>query len=135
MSRRATDCQEDNDKVDDGTTKMEIDDENEDVNNKNKNNNMKEEEDKDTSSYTQDKQVKAAATKTTTTTTTTKQQQSSSSSLSSSQRRGGGGYQMPFVEKYRPKTLDHVVGNEETIHRLRAIAKTGNVPNLILSGT
>eukprot|EP00527_Entomoneis_sp_CCMP2396_P002686 CAMPEP_0198142282 /NCGR_PEP_ID=MMETSP1443-20131203/5111_1 /TAXON_ID=186043 /ORGANISM="Entomoneis sp., Strain CCMP2396" /LENGTH=352 /DNA_ID=CAMNT_0043805253 /DNA_START=130 /DNA_END=1188 /DNA_ORIENTATION=+ len=45
-----------------------------------------------------------------------------------------GGYQMPWVEKYRPKTLDDVVGNEETVSRLRAIAKTGNLPNLILSG-
>jgi len=41
---------------------------------------------------------------------------------------------MPWVEKYRPKTLDDVVGNEETVSRLRAIAKTGNLPNLILSG-
>ncbi|CAB9515664.1 factor C subunit 2 [Seminavis robusta] len=46
----------------------------------------------------------------------------------------GGGYQTPWVEKYRPKTLDDVVGNEETLVRLRAIAKDGNVPNLILSG-
>ena len=43
-------------------------------------------------------------------------------------------YQLPFVEKYRPKSLDDVVGNEETVSRLRAIAKTGNLPNLILSG-
>jgi replication factor C subunit 2/4 len=45
-----------------------------------------------------------------------------------------GGYQIPFVEKYRPKTLDDVVGNEETLLRLRAIAKDGNMPNLILCG-
>jgi replication-associated recombination protein RarA len=44
------------------------------------------------------------------------------------------GYQIPFVEKYRPRTLDEVVGNEETLVRLRAIAKDGNMPNLILSG-
>lgn len=44
------------------------------------------------------------------------------------------GYQIPFVEKYRPKTLDEVVGNEDTLVRLRAIAKDGNMPNLILSG-
>jgi replication factor C subunit 2/4 len=44
------------------------------------------------------------------------------------------GYQIPWVEKYRPKTLDDVIGNENTVKRLRAIAKTGNLPNLILSG-
>lgn len=44
------------------------------------------------------------------------------------------GYQMPWIERYRPRTLDDVVGNEETVSRLRAIAETGNLPNLILSG-
>mgnify|MGYP003871038577 CR=1 FL=1 len=46
----------------------------------------------------------------------------------------GAGYQTPWVEKYRPQTLDDVVGNEDTLIRLRAIAKDGNMPNLILSG-
>ena len=45
-----------------------------------------------------------------------------------------GSYQQPFVEKYRPRTLDDVEGNEETILRLRAIGKDGNMPNLILAG-
>jgi replication factor C subunit 2/4 len=44
------------------------------------------------------------------------------------------GYAMPWVEKYRPLTLDQVVGNEDTITRLQAIAEDGNMPNLILSG-
>jgi replication factor C subunit 2/4 len=44
------------------------------------------------------------------------------------------GYQTPWVEKYRPRHLDDVVGNDETLVRLRAIAKDGNLPNLILSG-
>jgi len=43
-------------------------------------------------------------------------------------------YEMPYVEKYRPKSLEDVVGNEETLMRLRAIAQDGNMPNLILSG-
>ena len=38
------------------------------------------------------------------------------------------------VEKYRPRTLDDVVGNEDTTVRLRAIAEDGNMPNLILCG-
>ena len=45
-----------------------------------------------------------------------------------------GGYQVPWVEKYRPRTLNDVLGNEDTVLRLRAIAKDGNMPNLILSG-
>lgn len=44
------------------------------------------------------------------------------------------GYQVPWIEKYRPRTLDDVVGNEEAVSRLRAIAQSGNLPNLILAG-
>jgi DNA replication protein DnaC len=51
-----------------------------------------------------------------------------------SARKPGGNYKVPFVEKYRPRTLNDVVGNEETLIRLRAIAKDGNVPHLILCG-
>jgi replication factor C subunit 2/4 len=43
-------------------------------------------------------------------------------------------YQLPWVEKYRPRSLDDVLGNTETVERLRSIAKEGNVPNLILCG-
>ena len=46
----------------------------------------------------------------------------------------GAAYQVPWVEKYRPKTLADVVGNSETVSRLQAIAQTGNLPNLILAG-
>jgi hypothetical protein len=53
---------------------------------------------------------------------------------SSSVKATTSGYQMPWIERYRPRTLDDVVGNEETVSRLRAIAETGNLPNLILSG-
>ena len=37
------------------------------------------------------------------------------------------------VEKYRPKVLDDIVGNEETIERLKVIAKEGNCPHIIIS--
>lgn len=47
---------------------------------------------------------------------------------------GGGAYQVPWIEKYRPQLLQDVVGNEETLVRLQAIAKDGNLPNLILCG-
>lgn len=46
-----------------------------------------------------------------------------------------GQYQAPWVEKYRPRRLDDVVGNEETVDRLKAIAKHGNMPNIILVGS
>ena len=38
------------------------------------------------------------------------------------------------VEKYRPLFLDDVVGNTETIERLKIIAKDGNMPHVIISG-
>lgn len=42
---------------------------------------------------------------------------------------------VPWVEKYRPKSLAQVVGNTETIKRLSVIAKNGNMPNLIVAGS
>ena len=50
------------------------------------------------------------------------------------ERKSKGGYDVPWVEKYRPRTLDDVVGNDDTLVRLRAIAEDGNMPNLILCG-
>ncbi|KAL0213651.1 hypothetical protein P9112_005835 [Eukaryota sp. TZLM1-RC] len=41
---------------------------------------------------------------------------------------------LPWVEKYRPKVLDDVVGNEECVSRLKVMAVEGNMPNLILTG-
>eukprot|EP01083_Nonionella_stella_P043791 118194_1 len=41
---------------------------------------------------------------------------------------------MPWLEKYRPTLMKDIVGNEETISRLKVIAKHGNMPNLIISG-
>ena len=37
------------------------------------------------------------------------------------------------MEKYRPNTLDDVVGNTETIERLKIIARDGNCPHIIIS--
>jgi DNA polymerase III delta prime subunit len=38
------------------------------------------------------------------------------------------------VEKYRPVYLDDIVGNTETVERLKIIAKDGNMPHVIISG-
>lgn len=43
-------------------------------------------------------------------------------------------YYFTRVEKYRPVYLDDVVGNTETIERLKIIAKDGNMPHVIISG-
>lgn len=42
--------------------------------------------------------------------------------------------ELPWVEKYRPHKLDDIVGNEETIERLKMIVKDGNMPHMIISG-
>merc|ERR1712000_668960 len=47
---------------------------------------------------------------------------------------GSTTYELPWVEKYRPVFLDDVVGNEETIERLKIIAREGNMPHVIISG-
>jgi replication factor C subunit 2/4 len=41
---------------------------------------------------------------------------------------------LPWVEKYRPSKISDIVGNEETVARLRVIAKNGNMPNIIITG-
>jgi replication factor C subunit 2/4 len=41
---------------------------------------------------------------------------------------------LPWVEKYRPILLDDIVGNEETINRLKIFGEDGNLPNLIICG-
>jgi replication factor C subunit 2/4 len=38
------------------------------------------------------------------------------------------------IEKYRPVFLDDIVGNSETVERLKIIAKDGNMPHVIISG-
>lgn len=39
-----------------------------------------------------------------------------------------------WVEKYRPQTLDQIVGHAEIIERLTAYAGTGNMPHLMFAG-
>lgn len=38
------------------------------------------------------------------------------------------------MEKYRPRTLVDIVGNEAMIARFAEFARNGNVPNMIISG-
>lgn len=47
---------------------------------------------------------------------------------------GEDNFEKPLVEKYRPVTLDDVVGNVYAIDQLKSIVKFGNMPNLILVG-
>lgn len=63
-----------------------------------------------------------------------KEAAAASSSTMTTTKKTKGGYDVPWVEKYRPRNLDDVVGNEDTLVRLRAIAEDGNMPNLILCG-
>ncbi|MDH7506587.1 MAG: replication factor C small subunit [Candidatus Thermoplasmatota archaeon] len=39
-----------------------------------------------------------------------------------------------WIEKYRPKVLDEVVGQDEIVERLKAYVKTKNVPHLLFAG-
>lgn len=50
------------------------------------------------------------------------------------QQRPSSGYELPWVEKYRPKLVKDVVGNVDVVARLQVIAEEGNMPNMILSG-
>lgn len=59
---------------------------------------------------------------------------SSSSSAMAVEAPSDDSYEVPWVEKYRPMKLDDVVGNQETVERLKVISKEGNMPNIILSG-
>ncbi len=41
---------------------------------------------------------------------------------------------LPWVEKYRPKTLEEVVGQEETVARLKAYRDSREMPHLLFAG-
>ncbi|WP_456419324.1 replication factor C small subunit [Methanocaldococcus infernus] len=42
--------------------------------------------------------------------------------------------EQPWVEKYRPKTLDEIVGQEEIVKRLKNYVKRKSMPHLLFSG-
>ena len=39
-----------------------------------------------------------------------------------------------WVEKYRPRTLSEVVGQEETVERLKAYVQAGSIPHMMFAG-
>ncbi|MFH0884682.1 MAG: replication factor C small subunit [Candidatus Micrarchaeota archaeon] len=41
---------------------------------------------------------------------------------------------LPWTEKYRPKRLDEVMGQEEAVKSLKAFVKKKNMPNMLFSG-
>ncbi|MFH1286051.1 MAG: replication factor C small subunit [Candidatus Micrarchaeota archaeon] len=43
--------------------------------------------------------------------------------------------QLPWTEKYRPRTLGEVVGQKEVVERLKAYVKARNMPNLMFAGS
>jgi replication factor C subunit 2/4 len=47
---------------------------------------------------------------------------------------GTGSLELPWIEKYRPLVLKDIVGNEETVERMKIISQRGNMPNLLISG-
>jgi replication factor C small subunit len=41
---------------------------------------------------------------------------------------------LPWTEKYRPRKLDEVMGQEETVKSLKAFVKRKNMPNMLFAG-
>jgi replication factor C small subunit len=41
---------------------------------------------------------------------------------------------LPWTEKYRPKKLDEVAGQKDTVASLKAFVKAGNMPNMLFAG-
>jgi len=42
---------------------------------------------------------------------------------------------LPWTEKYRPRTLDEVIGQKEIVSSLKLFVKNKNMPNLLFAGT
>lgn len=70
----------------------------------------------------------------TTTSTSTGSSSSSAGPSSSVSRPGNSTFAVPWVEKYRPNTVDEIVGNEATVARLQVIAVQGNLQNCLIAG-
>ena len=45
------------------------------------------------------------------------------------------GIELPWTEKYRPKSLEEVIGQKQIVERLKAFVKQGNFPNMIFAGS
>ncbi len=43
-------------------------------------------------------------------------------------------FDLPWVEKYRPKKLDEIVGQDEIVKRLKAYVKAKNMPSMLFAG-
>lgn len=41
---------------------------------------------------------------------------------------------LPWVEKYRPRTIDEIIGNSIIIDRFKLISQEGCIPNMIITG-
>lgn len=54
--------------------------------------------------------------------------------MSNGEHKSGSRRPLPWVEKYRPKTLDDIVGNAKSIATMKALVADGAPPHLIISG-
>jgi len=43
-------------------------------------------------------------------------------------------FDLPWTEKYRPKTLDEVIGQAEIVERMKAYVKSRNIPHMLFAG-
>ena len=41
---------------------------------------------------------------------------------------------LPLTEKYRPQSLDGIIGQEKTVETLKGFIQSGNVPNMLFHG-
>lgn len=41
---------------------------------------------------------------------------------------------LPWIEKYRPKHLDNIIGHEEKVETLKSLVRNGELPHLLLYG-
>jgi replication factor C subunit 2/4 len=85
-------------------------------------------------SIAMDVEVDTTTTSSTTTTTTTTTTNAVAKKKTFNITKKSTNLSTPWVEKYRPLNLDDVVGNEDTVKRLKIIAQDGNLPNIILAG-